>query len=190
MSITAIDTSRKVYNLSQVVLRRLVLRGLSVSCIWFLSLNPYLYCNHFAVAWENKTMSFTVRNLGSKVSSLSEVIWDSFIYMFHLSHIWFFSLQALFVPWYLFHQAIFFSIKTLKCKDSKNLQNFGKSMLLKNYTHVKKVGHTSEFLFDIYWWTQKTNNYQKKLLKWANKNKLVLILTMLNFFLKKKKKHL
>ena len=25
----------------------------------------------------------------------------------------------------------------------------------KNYTHVKKVGHTSEFPFDIYWWTLK-----------------------------------
>ena len=29
----------------------------------------------------------------------------------------------------------------------------------KNHTHVKKVGHTSEFLFGIYWWTWKTNNY-------------------------------
>ena len=27
---------------------------------------------------------------------------------------------------------------------------------LKNHIHVKKVGHTSEFLFDIYWWTWKT----------------------------------
>ena len=25
-----------------------------------------------------------------------------------------------------------------------------------NIKHVKKVGHTSEFLFDIYWWTWKT----------------------------------
>ena len=32
---------------------------------------------------------------------------------------------------------------------------------LKNNTHVKKVGHTSEFLSAIYWWTWKTNNYQK-----------------------------
>ena len=32
---------------------------------------------------------------------------------------------------------------------------------LKNHTHVKKVGHTSEFLSAIYWWTWKTNNYQK-----------------------------
>ena len=30
---------------------------------------------------------------------------------------------------------------------------------LKNHTHVKKVGHNSEFLFGIYWWTWKTNNY-------------------------------
>ena len=29
----------------------------------------------------------------------------------------------------------------------------------RNHTHVKKVGHTSEFLFSIYWWTWKTNNY-------------------------------
>ena len=26
----------------------------------------------------------------------------------------------------------------------------------KNHTHKKKVGHTSEFLFGIYWWTWKT----------------------------------
>ena len=26
----------------------------------------------------------------------------------------------------------------------------------KNHTHMKKVGHTSEFLFGIYWWTWKT----------------------------------
>ena len=30
---------------------------------------------------------------------------------------------------------------------------------LKNHTHMKKVGHTSEFIFDIYWCTWKTNNY-------------------------------
>ena len=29
----------------------------------------------------------------------------------------------------------------------------------KNHTHVKKVGHTSEILLGIYWWTWKTNNY-------------------------------
>ena len=29
----------------------------------------------------------------------------------------------------------------------------------KNHTHVRKVGHTSEFLFCIYWWTWKTSNY-------------------------------
>ena len=30
---------------------------------------------------------------------------------------------------------------------------------IKNHTHVKKVGHTSEFLFGIYWWTWKTTIY-------------------------------
>ena len=32
-----------------------------------------------------------------------------------------------------------------------------KSFQLKNHTHVKKIGHNSEFLFGIYWWTWKTN---------------------------------
>ena len=33
----------------------------------------------------------------------------------------------------------------------------------KNNTHVKKVGHTSEFLFDIYCWTsKKTRLFIKK----------------------------
>ena len=30
----------------------------------------------------------------------------------------------------------------------------------KNHTHVKKVGHTSEFPFGIYWWTLKNSKYQ------------------------------
>ena len=30
---------------------------------------------------------------------------------------------------------------------------------MKNHTHVNKVGHTSEFLFGIYWWIWKTNIY-------------------------------
>ena len=36
-----------------------------------------------------------------------------------------------------------------------------------NHTHVKKMGHTLEFLFGIYWWTWKTTF--KKMLKWTNK---------------------
>ena len=56
----------------------------------------------------------------------------------------------------------------------------------KNHTHVKKVGHISEFPFDIYWWPWKKKLF-KKLLKWANKNKIILIFTMLNLFLKIKK---
>ena len=55
---------------------------------------------------------------------------------------------------------------------------------LKNHIHVKKVGHTSEFLFDIYWWTWKTI---KKTVEVGHKNKIILIFTMLNFFLKKYK---
>ena len=34
----------------------------------------------------------------------------------------------------------------------------------KNHTNVKKVGHTSEFPFDIYWWTlqnPKNLNFEK-----------------------------
>ena len=44
------------------------------------------------------------------------------------------------------------------------------------------MGHTSEFLFSIYWWTWKTIIYQKKLLKWANKKLRIL------FYFKKTKK--
>ena len=34
-----------------------------------------------------------------------------------------------------------------------------KHILKPKITHVKKVEHTSEFLFGIYWWTWKTNIY-------------------------------
>ena len=43
--------------------------------------------------------------------------------------------------------------------DPKAIQQIEFIEQLKNHTHVKKVGHTSEFLFGIYWWTWKTNNY-------------------------------
>ena len=36
--------------------------------------------------------------------------------------------------------------------------------IIKNHTHVKKVGHTSEFHFGIYWWTMKNlknQNFEK-----------------------------
>ena len=59
---------------------------------------------------------------------------------------------------------------------------------VKNHMHVKKVGHTSKFLFDIYWWSWKTNIYFKKnCLSGSIQNKIILILTILHFFLKKEK---
>ena len=33
-----------------------------------------------------------------------------------------------------------------------------------NHTHVKKMGHTLEFLFGIYWWTWKTTIKKKRIL--------------------------
>ena len=52
----------------------------------------------------------------------------------------------------------------------------------KNHTHVKKVGHTSEIFLAFYWWTWKTNNYQKKCWSGPIKNKKCCI-----FFKKMKK---
>ena len=48
----------------------------------------------------------------------------------------------------------------------------------KNNKHVKKVGHTSEFLFGIYWWTWKTTIKNC----WCGpiKNKIILIITILH----------
>ena len=57
----------------------------------------------------------------------------------------------------------------------------------KNPTHVKIVGHTSEFLFGIYWWTWKTTIHEKKNC-WSGSIKNVRILIFLTLFLKKKKK--
>ena len=54
------------------------------------------------------------------------------------------------------------SVKKLFIKISQNLQEnkcLRPVTLLKNLIHVKKVGHTPEFLFDIYWWTWKTTFY-------------------------------
>ena len=53
----------------------------------------------------------------------------------------------------------------------------------------KKVGHTSEFLLGIYWWTWKTTIYYKNCWSEPIKNVRILIFTTL-YFLKKKGKHL
>ena len=55
---------------------------------------------------------------------------------------------------------------------------------------MKKVGHPSEFLFGICWWTWKTNNYQKNCWDRPIKNKIILIFIMLHFSKKYKEKHL
>ena len=39
----------------------------------------------------------------------------------------------------------------------------------KNHTPEKMVGHNSEFIYGIYWWTWKITIYLKKLLRWTNK---------------------
>ena len=60
---------------------------------------------------------------------------------------------------------------------------------IKNHTHVKKVVHTSEFIF----WnllTNLKNKLLKKLLKWTNKNEIILIFTMPHLLKKYKEKHL
>ena len=56
----------------------------------------------------------------------------------------------------------------------------------KNPTHVNIVGHTSEFLFGIYWWTWKTTIHKKNC--WSGSIKNVGILIFLTLFFKKKKR--
>ena len=49
---------------------------------------------------------------------------------------------------------------------TQNFKDKGKlSRIIKNHTHMKKVEHTSEFPFGIYWWTVKNlknQNFEKK----------------------------
>ena len=49
------------------------------------------------------------------------------------------------------------------------------------------MGHTSEFLFGIYWLTWKRNNYLKNCWSGPIKNKIILIFTTLHFLKKIKK---
>ena len=57
-----------------------------------------------------------------------------------------------------------YSLPNIQLVSSKNNKNDSRSLgnqihiSIKNHTHVK-VWHTSEFLFGIYWWNWKTNNY-------------------------------
>ena len=39
------------------------------------------------------------------------------------------------------------------------ISNYFQEKLITNHTHVKKVGHTTKFLFGICWWTWKTTFY-------------------------------
>ena len=50
---------------------------------------------------------------------------------------------------------------------------------MKNYTHVKKVGQTSEFPFGIYWWTLKN---QIKSEFWRNEKKKKKMLEISSFY--------
>ena len=60
-------------------------------------------------------------------------------------------------------QEIILTIKYFERQLPKGLKK------IKNHTHLKKVGQTSEFLFGIYLMNLKNNNLYKKLLTWANK---------------------
>ena len=88
--------------------------------------------------------------------------------------------------WLLYYFNLERNYDVLKSKSLCFLLNKNKNSN-KNHTHVKKVGHSSKFLFGIYWWTWKI--FIKHLLKWANKKLRILIFTMLHF-LKNKEKHL
>ena len=59
----------------------------------------------------------------------------------------------------------------------------------KNHTHVKKVGHNSEFLL-AFIDELKKQIFIKKTVEVDNKNKIILIFTMLHFLKKYKEKHL
>ena len=72
----------------------------------------------------------------------------------------------------------------------KDHQSVKELCYFKNHTDVKKVGHTSEFLFDIYWWTWKTNNYLKNCWTGPIKKQIILIFTMLHFLKTNNEKHL
>ena len=58
---------------------------------------------------------------------------------------------------------------------------------IKNLTNEKKVGHTTEFHFGIYWWTWKATIYWKNCWSGPVKKIRSLIFTMLHFFKKIKK---
>ena len=55
--------------------------------------------------------------------------------------------------------------------------------VIKNRTYVKKVGHTLELLFDIYWWTWKNNYLSKNCYSGPIKNVIISIFTLLYFFI-------
>ena len=54
----------------------------------------------------------------------------------------------------------------------------------------RRWGHTSEFLFDIYWWTWKRSNCLKLLLKWVNKKQNNFNICNVTLKKRKKEKHL
>ena len=56
-----------------------------------------------------------------------------------------------------------------------------KDTIMKNHTHVKKVEQTSEFVFWHLLISLRNKLLLKKLFKWANKNKIISIFTMLHF---------
>ena len=82
-----------------------------------------------------------------------------------------------------------FLITTNFISFMKNYRKKNCNMNIKNDTHVKKVGNTSEFLFWNLLMNLK-NKLLKKLVKWAHKNKIILMFTMLHFLKRYMEKHL
>ena len=80
-------------------------------------------------------------------------------------------------------------ISSLVFSDYKVIESSSKKITTpdfrKIHTDVEQVGHTSEFLFGIYWWTWKTNIYLKQLLKWANKKQNNFSIYNVAFFFSK-----
>ena len=74
--------------------------------------------------------------------------------------------------------------KNLKTSKIARQKICKKKKTKKYQTHLKKVGHTSEFLFGIYWWTY---YLLENLLKWVNKKCKNFNIYNIVFFIKIKK---
>ena len=130
---------------------------------WLLTMNPEFFsstiCSSFVQLFLGTTSEKNQVDAWQHARNRFVILFDAsffhfFLFCFYVTH--FNNLLTTFAFCRNYWKNILGWISKLLTQSAYQWKIFAK---LKNHTHVKKVAHTSEFLFGIWWWTWKTTIY-------------------------------